>query len=519
MGILALDERTGIITLGILLASIVAVIHGTENISLSVLSSLFILYGTAIIYGLDLIISLLEVRTIACFVTQTPDDDAGMVLLHKHIITVALYMCQLIRSVLGQSAVTIAHTVAFDVGLAHNIESVLVAKVIPTGIIAIMAGAHGIDIEFFHHLDVLDHTLHTNHITAIGVHFVAVHALKDNGFSIDQHLSILDFHLAETHLLGNDFNDFLTIAQGGVEGIEIGSLGSPLVGIGQAAFEGCSLVCLCFGTPYLTAFGIYQRELQVLTLGLLCIHLYLQTSIAVVIGKVGHGKDVLYMCLWTRIEINLACNTGETPEILVFKIGSIAPTHHLHGNEGFLTGGEIRSEVEDGFHLGILAVTHFLAVHPNSEVAGGRADMHEDAATLPIGRNLELATIRACVVVLLLNHGRIAVELCGPGITYILVDAVAITIDFEQAGHRKEFPGRIVITGSIESLRCQVMVLDKEELPIALKTHVTVTLVLVAGACRLLVLIRKECTARLDGVHPIDFGIEPSLRPTLCLRT
>ena len=66
---------------------------------------------------------------------------------------------------------------------------------------------------------------------------MAVHTLKDNGFSIDQHLAILDLHLTEAHLLRDDLNDFLTIAQGGVEGIEIGSLGSPLVGIGQAALE------------------------------------------------------------------------------------------------------------------------------------------------------------------------------------------------------------------------------------------------------------------------------------------
>ena len=44
------------------------------------------------------------------------------------------------------------------------------------------------------------------------------------------------------------------------------------------------------------------------------------------------------------------------------------------------------------------------------------------------------------------------------------------------------------------------------------------TLVLVAEACRPLVLISKERTARLDGVHPIDLRIEPSLRLALCLR-
>ena len=35
----------------------------------------------------------------------------------------------------------------------------------------------------------------------------------------------------------------------------------------------------------------------------------------------------------TGIEVDLACDTRQTPEVLIFEIGAVAPTHHLHGDE------------------------------------------------------------------------------------------------------------------------------------------------------------------------------------------
>ena len=35
----------------------------------------------------------------------------------------------------------------------------------------------------------------------------------------------------------------------------------------------------------------------------------------------------------TSIEIHLTGDTREAPEVLVLEIRTIAPTHHLHGNE------------------------------------------------------------------------------------------------------------------------------------------------------------------------------------------
>ena len=78
VGIFALNERTGVIAFRILLAVTVVVIHRTENVGLAPITSLFILHRT-IIYRLDPLVALLEVRTVASFVTHTPDDNTWMI--------------------------------------------------------------------------------------------------------------------------------------------------------------------------------------------------------------------------------------------------------------------------------------------------------------------------------------------------------------------------------------------------------------------------------------------------------
>ena len=80
MGILTLDQWTGIVGLGILLAVLIAHIHRTEDISLPIVASLFILHRTALVVRLNPVIGLLKVGAIASLIAQRPDDDGGVVL-------------------------------------------------------------------------------------------------------------------------------------------------------------------------------------------------------------------------------------------------------------------------------------------------------------------------------------------------------------------------------------------------------------------------------------------------------
>ena len=176
MGILTLDKGTGIVTLGIFLTVAIVEVHRAEDVSLAVLSGLFVLYGTSGVNALDPVVDSLEVRAIASLVTHAPDDDAGMVAQGEHIALVTLQVHLTEERILGKRLLTIAHAVALEVGLCHEIQACRVAELIPAGIVRIVRGAHGIDVQLLHDTDVLTHTLHGDDIASIGIEFMTVHS-------------------------------------------------------------------------------------------------------------------------------------------------------------------------------------------------------------------------------------------------------------------------------------------------------------------------------------------------------
>ena len=138
MGIFALDERTGVVSLGIFLAVFIAHVHRTEDVCLAPMTSLFVLHRTCAVDRLDPVVATLEVRAIASLVAQAPDDDARMVAQRQHIGLVALQMHLCKVFTLRQSALTIAHAMALKISFCHEIEASLVAEVIPSRIVGIV---------------------------------------------------------------------------------------------------------------------------------------------------------------------------------------------------------------------------------------------------------------------------------------------------------------------------------------------------------------------------------------------
>ena len=287
MGILALDERLLHLTaLAVLFTAFVAVIHGAEHIGLTLLACLLVLYGAAVVDGLHCIVRLLEIGAVTGLVAQAPEDDAGMVFLHQHIVLVALNMCLLVGGVLGQCAIAIAHAMALDIGLGHYIEAVDVAQVIPAGVVAVVAGAHGIHIEFFHHTDILNHTLHAHHVATIRIQFMTVHTLEVDGLAVHPYLAVLLLNLAEAHVLGYLLQLVaLAVEERSAQLIQVGHLGRPLAGILHLAFHARLGLGLCLGSPHLaTSGGVDEGHTEGSAGRLHRIDAYGQLAIAVVIG-------------------------------------------------------------------------------------------------------------------------------------------------------------------------------------------------------------------------------------------
>ena len=160
--VLTLDEwhRT-VWILGILLRSSYRIVHWAEDICTLATASLLILNRAGLVLLLDPLVSLEEVVAHHGLVTQAPGYDRRMVVEHRHIVLVALHDLLGKLRLLGSRIVAILETMALLVSLSHNIQSVLVAEIIPARIVWIVAGTNGIDVHALHHHDVLNHALLT----------------------------------------------------------------------------------------------------------------------------------------------------------------------------------------------------------------------------------------------------------------------------------------------------------------------------------------------------------------------
>ena len=115
--------------------------------------------------------------------------------------------------ILGECLLLVAHTVTLEVRLGGEIDTVFVAEVVPTWIVGIVAGAHGIDVELLHDADILDHTLDADDIAPIRVEFVTVGTLDEDRLAIDQQLASTDLYVAEAHLLTHDFQHLVALLE------------------------------------------------------------------------------------------------------------------------------------------------------------------------------------------------------------------------------------------------------------------------------------------------------------------
>ena len=175
MGILALNERTGIVALAVLVAHLIPIVHRTEYVGLAVLSCLLILYGARLVDTLYPVVHALEVLAIAGLVAHRPDNDAGMVAQQTDVGLVALQVHLRIVLTLGQRLVAIAHAVTFEIGFGRDVDACFIAEVVPTRVVGIVRGAHGIDVQLFHDGNILAHALFRDQIATVGIKLVAVY--------------------------------------------------------------------------------------------------------------------------------------------------------------------------------------------------------------------------------------------------------------------------------------------------------------------------------------------------------
>ncbi len=343
VGVFAEDERLLAVALSIVLAGLVGQVHLAVNICAAFLNGTFVVHGARRVVSLHHVVSLLHVYAVTALVAETPTDYTGMVLQYVRVVDVAFEVSLLKLGNLRQRLLAITHAMRFEVCLSHYVEAIFVAEVVPTRIVRIVAGAHGIDVVLLHRANVLHHPFRTYHIASVRVHLVAVCALDKDGLSVHEKLGVLYLNFAETHTLLQALHHAIAVFQVHTQSVEVGRFGCPLRRVVYAPFR---VDVLREGQRLRLdrrSLAVEQREVNRLALALLALNAYAERTVCVVVNKVGRYEEVGNVALRTGVEVNFAGNAGEPPKVLVFEIGTVAPTHHLHGHEVLLACCEVRS--------------------------------------------------------------------------------------------------------------------------------------------------------------------------------
>ena len=118
---------------------------------------------------------------------------------------------------------------ALLVGFGAQVNAILVAQVIPHGVVGVMAGAHGVYVEAFHDGEVFNHAFACHNIAFVRIHFVSVGTFDEHGLSVNEQLCIFNFYLAETYFYGYRLNLSITLFYSGYKRVEVWRLGCPLL--------------------------------------------------------------------------------------------------------------------------------------------------------------------------------------------------------------------------------------------------------------------------------------------------
>ncbi|MFR6640295.1 MAG: hypothetical protein ACLUSP_02220 [Christensenellales bacterium] len=150
----------------------------------------------------------LEVRAVTGLVAERPYNHARTIALNVHVAFLPLenvrFEQRIFRdtveaSVIIESRAARNHTVSFDVRLAHNVKTVLVAKFVKPRDRTGNAKSDRVDIRRFHQRKVAFHILDRYRRTVEIIEIVAVYAIEFDRLAVEKQHSVLDFHRTYTY--------------------------------------------------------------------------------------------------------------------------------------------------------------------------------------------------------------------------------------------------------------------------------------------------------------------------------
>ena len=140
-----------------------------------------------------------EVAALTGLVSEGPDDYARVVLVSFEHSLGPVDECFLpLRLVCEALVSVISHTVALDVGLIHDVQTVQVAEFVPHRVVRVVGSADAVYIVLLHQPDILYHGFSVHDVTCVRIMFVSVYSLDIDRFTVHEKLRVLGLGLAES---------------------------------------------------------------------------------------------------------------------------------------------------------------------------------------------------------------------------------------------------------------------------------------------------------------------------------
>ena len=254
-------------------------------------------------------------------------------------------------------------------------------------------------------------------------------------------MRILDLHLAKACFGRGGFNQLAgSVTQVQYHRIEIGCFVAPLLGrrdlvtvfhdSAAVALHSCGfrlgddLFAIVVGEYHL------QSHFCICSVIVLQFGFYFQCSILVGVVESRIDREISNTHLISAIEVNAAVEPRQAPEILIFKVGTVAPAIRLYCN-CVIAFFQIGGDVKFGRHLSHLAVSHFFAVDPDIHGSGTAFEVKEYSSAIPgIGEG-ECALIAPHRIVFVWYVGWV----CREDISEVGVDGRTISLQLPIAGN------------------------------------------------------------------------------------
>ena len=309
-------------------------------------------------------------------------------------------------SAFRQRLLAVALRVRLRVGLVNDVEAVVVAQTVQFRRVRIVARAYRVDVVGFHQQDVFLDAL-VGHVTRLRVVLVAVHPTDGHGHPVHLQLSVFDADVAETNVHRHIIEGIaLVILQDYPKGIQIGVFGIPMLYIRDGEmemnrrdainrvrwFDGLrvgndgGVIGRDKSRPYIVIFQFYGQTVCFAVgnrIQILHRHLHIQNPVFICRIQIGHHLVIQDVRFGLGVEGDAALDAAQPPEILALEVGTVAPLEDLEGDEVALPELHEAGDVELGVGLGVLAVAHELAVHPEVETGLCSADIDDHLLVLP----------------------------------------------------------------------------------------------------------------------------------------